>query len=80
MGAGNLVKQPAWLAEIAVLGILADLGKRHRVQRVFCVKVVDDGGDQHLDCGGGRKPAALQHVAGHAGLPSGQGIAKLLET
>ena len=66
-GAGQLVQQTAGLAEVGILGILADLRQLRRGQTAI-VLAVEDRRHPHLKGSGAGKPAAPQHIADGVGV------------
>ena len=79
-GAGELVHQPAGLAEVGVLRVLADLGQLGGGQRPAAEEVVEDGGYQDLEGGGGAQAAAPEDPGGGVGVKAPHLVAQLADS
>ena len=65
---GQLIHQPAGLAEVLIFGILADLGKLHRGAAARPEQFIEHGADEHLERCGGAEPAAPRNGGGKVGI------------
>ena len=65
---GQLVHQPAGLAEVFIFGVLADLGKLHRGAAARPEQFIEHGADEHLERCGGAEPAAPRNGGGKVGI------------
>ena len=78
-GGAHLVHQTAGLAEVDVLGILADLGDLNGGEGVLTEEVIENVAHQHLVGGGGGQAGAGQHAGGSPGVKAAHLVAHLLD-
>ena len=74
---GHLIHQAAGLAEIDVLGILADLSNFRLTDLPLKKQAVDNGSDEHLKSGGGAQAGPGQHRALAVGIKARHPAAQL---
>ena len=60
-GGSRLIHQAAWLAEVHIFGILADLSDFHRAELPIKEQLVADGAHQHLKSGRRAQSAARKN-------------------